>query len=149
MGVTFKGNQAFFTKIKNFGKETEEIVKEELTVSIDEIYNEALRRSPADMGGGGGIRGSAFKQVANLEGEVGFRNRYAAYVEFGTGAEVDKGFAQQYGTPPEGLPTYAMEFFVNGKGRLPARPFLFPAWFKEGPEFLKRIKEAMEREWVR
>jgi hypothetical protein len=149
MGLTFENNQAFFRKIKNFGKETEEIVKEELQVSIDEIYNAALIKAPADMGGGGGIRGSAYKEIAGLTGEVGFKNKYAAYVEFGTGAEVSKGFAREYGTPPEGLPTYAMEFFVNGKGRLPARPFLFPAWFKESGEFMKRIKDAMEREWVK
>ena len=92
------------------------------------------------MGGGGGIRGSAFKQVNGLDGEVGFRNRYAAYVEFGTGTKVQI---------PQGLEDYAMTFYVNGKGRLPARPFLFPAWFRESGEFMKRIKEAMEREWVK
>jgi hypothetical protein len=140
MGLTFENNQAFFRKIKNFGKETEEIVKEELQVSIDEIYNNALIKAPADMGGGGGIRGSAFKQVNGLDGEVGFRNRYAAYVEFGTGTKVQI---------PQGLEDYAMTFYVNGKGRLPARPFLFPAWFKGSGEFMKRIKEAMEREWVK
>ena len=140
MGVEFKNNQAFFRKIKSFGKDTEEIVKEELQVTIDDIYNEALQRAPADMGGGVGIRGSAFKQVNGLDGEVGFRNRYAAYVEFGTGTKVQI---------PKGLEDYAMEFYVNGKGRLPARPFLFPAWFRESAEFLKRIREAMEKEWVK
>ena len=149
MGLSFEGNQAFFRKIKNFGKDSEEIVKQELTVSLDKIYNQALRDAPADMGGGGGIRGSAYKDQRGLDGEVGFKNEYAPYVEFGTGTEVSKGFAKEYGVAPEGLPEYAMEFFVNGKGRLPARPFLFPAWFKEQREFMKRIKEAMDREWVK
>ena len=138
MGIKIEGNQAFFRKIKNFGKDSEEIVKEELTVSLDQIYNQALRDAPADMGGGGGIRGSAYKDQRGLDGEVGFKNQYAPYVEFGTGTEVQI---------PLGLEDYAMTFYVNGKGRLPARPFLFPAWFKEQREFMKRIKEAMERDW--
>ena len=138
MGIKIEGNQAFFNKIKNFGKDSEEIVKEELTVSLDQIYNQALRDAPADMGGGGGIRGSAYKDQRGLEGEVGFKNQYAPYVEFGTGTEVQI---------PLGLEDYAMTFYVNGKGRLPARPFLFPAWFKEQREFMKRIKEAIDREW--
>jgi len=138
MGLTFENNQAFFRKIKNFGKETEEIVKEELQSSIDDIYNEALMRAPADMGGGGGIRGSAYKDVAGLTGEVGFRNKYAAYVEFGTGTKVQI---------PQGLEDYAMTFYVNGKGRLPARPFLFPPFFIISSFFLSDISERMEKEW--
>lgn len=138
MGLKLEGNQAFFNKIKNFGKESEEIVKEELTVTLDEIYNQALINSPADFGAGGGIRGSGYKDQNGLDGEVGFKNQYAPYVEFGTGSQVQI---------PQGLEDYAMTFYVNGKGRLPARPFLFPAWFKESGEFMKRIKEAMDREW--
>ena len=138
MGIKLEGNQAFFNKIKNFGKDSEEIVKEELTVTLDEIYNQALRDAPADMGGGGGIRGSGYKDQRGLDGEVGFKNEYAPYVEFGTGTKVQI---------PQGLEEYAMTFYVNGKGRLQASPFLFPAWFKESGEFMKRIKEAMDREW--
>lgn len=68
---------------------------------------------------------------------------YAAYVEFGTGQ-----FAADYvtGLPAE-LQEYAMQFFVSGKGRLPARPFLFPAYFKH-LEILKKnielIAESMK-----
>jgi hypothetical protein len=138
MGLTFENNQAFFRKIKNFGKETEEIVKEELQSSIDDIYNEALMRAPADMGGGGGIRGSAYKYVAGLTGEVGFKNKYAAYVEFGTGTKVKI---------PQGLEKYAMEFYVNGEGRLPANPFLFPPFFIISSFFLSDISERIKKEW--
>lgn len=48
---------------------------------------------------------------------------YAAFIEFGTGQ-----FAAAYVSAlPIEIQEYAMTFFVNGKGRLPARPFLFPA----------------------
>lgn len=138
MGLTFEGNKAFFTKIKAFSQASKEIVQEELTVSIDEIYNNAMINSPADMGAGGGIRSSGYKEVTEFEGEVGFRNNYAPYLEFGTGTKVQI---------PAGLEDYAMEFYVNGQGRLPAKPFLFPAFFKESGEFLKRVSDQIGKEW--
>lgn len=138
MGITLEGNQAFFKKIKNFSKDTEEIVKEELTVALDNIYNQSLRDVPTDMAGGGGLRGSAYKDQRNLEGEVGYKNQYAPYVEFGTGTKVNI---------PQGLEKYAMTFYVSGKGRLPAKPFLFPAWFKETVEFMKRLREQIDKNW--
>lgn len=138
MGITLEGNQAFFRKIKNFSKDTEQIVHEELTVALDNIYNESLRKAPADMGGGGGIRGSAYKDQKGLDGEVGYRNEYAPYIEFGTGSQVDI---------PQGLEEYAMNFYVSGKGRLPASPYLFPSWYKETVEFLKRLRSQIDKNW--
>ena len=62
---------------------------------------------------------------------------YAPYVEFGTGL-----YAKEYlSDKPSDLKRYAMEFFVNGKGRMPARPFLFPASEAERPQLLKRLKD--------
>lgn len=48
---------------------------------------------------------------------------YSAYLEFGTGI-----FAAAYvpSLPPD-VQEFAMQFFVNGKGRIPPRPYLFPA----------------------
>ena len=64
---------------------------------------------------------------------------YSAYVEFGTGI-----FAAGYvaSLPPD-LQAYAMQFFVNGKGRLPARPFLFPAYFKNLAILKDNIKNIL------
>ena len=64
---------------------------------------------------------------------------YSAYVEFGTGV-----FAAGYvASLPADLQAYAMQFFVNGKGRLPARPFLFPAYFKNLAILKERIKNIL------
>lgn len=61
---------------------------------------------------------------------------YAPYVEFGTGL-----YAKEYlSSKPDELKRYAMEFFVNGKGRLPAKPYLFPAAEVERPKLLARLK---------
>lgn len=61
---------------------------------------------------------------------------YAAYVEFGTGV-----FAAAFvATLDPEIQKYAREFFVNGRGRLPARPYLFPAIEVQRLELLKRLK---------
>lgn len=58
---------------------------------------------------------------------------YSAYVEFGTGALVDV---------PKDLANYAMQFKGAGikQVNLPARPFFFPAYFKNVRECYERIK---------
>jgi len=63
----------------------------------------------------------------------GTSKEYGPYVEFGTGTMVDV---------PEGLESYAMQFKGKGlrKVNLPARPFLFPAFFRNRQRLLNRIK---------
>ena len=136
MPLTIKNNTALINKFKKLSKDAEDIVQEELVVTLDNIYNRSQTKAPADMGAGGGIRGSAFKDVGKLTGAVGYKNKYAPYQEFGTGANVDI---------PKGLEEYAMEFYVNGKGRLPANPFLFPAFFDETKDFVKRLRAELLR----
>lgn len=136
MPLTIQGNTALIKKFKKLSNESKEIVQEELTVAIDDIYNQSQTKAPADMGGGGGIRSSGYKDVGQLTGVVGYRNRYAAYQEFGTGAKVQI---------PKGLEDYAMTFYVNGKGRLPANPFLFPAFFEQTKKFVERIGKELAK----
>lgn len=135
MGIKLEGNSAFIKAIQKFDKESTEFLKDEIQITLDQTYNRALVAAPADLGGGAGLRGSAYKDVAGLKGEVGFRQKYAAYVEFGTGSKVDI---------PEGLKKYAMDFYVSGKGRLPAKPYLFPAFFDETRKFVERLKQRFK-----
>lgn len=63
---------------------------------------------------------------------------YAPYVEFGTGSRVfenTRGFTFNANTR-----AYARGFFVSGKGRQPAQPYLFPAFEREKIVLLNRIK---------
>jgi HK97 gp10 family phage protein len=136
MPLKLQGNTALIQKFKKLSNESKEIVQEELTVAIDDIYNQSQTKAPADMGGGGGIRSSGYKDVGQLTGVVGYRNRYAAYQEFGTGTKV---------RIPKGLEDYAMTFYVNGKGRLPANPFLLPAFFEQTKKFVERIGKELAK----
>jgi HK97 gp10 family phage protein len=73
-----------------------------------------------------------------LEAEVGTTVEYAPFVEFGTGSGV---------SIPAGQEEFAMQF--KGKtGRVrnyPARPFLFPAWERERPKFVKSMEAILRK----
>lgn len=49
-----------------------------------------------------------------------------AYIEFGTGEYA----AETLGPYPEDWKALAYDFYVNGKGKLPARPYMYPAYVK-------------------
>jgi HK97 gp10 family phage protein len=66
---------------------------------------------------------------------------YGPYIEFGTGA-----YARDYLASQDAeMQRYAMQFYVNGRGKLPARPFLFPAWEQERPKLEKAIAKLLKR----
>jgi len=64
---------------------------------------------------------------------------YAAYVEFGTGR-----FAALYvpSIEPE-WQAYARTFYINGQGRLPASPYLYPAFEKNRIQLIKNLKRLL------
>lgn len=72
--------------------------------------------------------------------EVATNVEYAPYVEFGTGQYVFANVANSYSFNADDR-TYAMEFYKNGKGRMFARPYLFPALEVEAPKILNELKK--------
>jgi hypothetical protein len=36
-----------------------------------------------------------------------------------------------------------MQFYKNGKGRMPSKPYLFPAFESEKPKLLKNLKKVI------
>ena len=69
-------------------------------------------------------------------GEVGAKEFYAPFVEFGTGTNVEV---------PNGYEDFAMKFYVNGKGTLMPRPFLIPAFLEEKQKFVQNIKNLVTK----
>ena len=71
-----------------------------------------------------------------LEAEVGTKVEYAPFVEFGTGSGV---------SVPAGQEEFAMQFKgkTGRKRNYPARPFLFPAWERERPKFVKSMEAIL------
>lgn len=59
-----------------------------------------------------------------------------AYIEFGTGVYVK--------VAPE-WKDMAWQFYVNGKGRLRAHPYMYPAFIKGRDMFIKSLKKKLEQ----
>lgn len=71
------------------------------------------------------------KRLGRLDYEVVAPIKYAPYVEFGTGGSV---------SIPPGFEALARTFYVSGKGRNRAQPFLVPAFLFESQQLLKRLE---------
>ena len=126
--------------LKKFDKLPERVVtltKAAVTRNINEIYAESVSRVPKNLNK---LAGSGQKNITDLTGTVSFGGGgvdYAPYVEFGTGQ-----FAKSYlSSMPNEIKSYAMTFYVNGQGKVPAQPFLIPAFLKYRKEFIKDMKD--------
>ena len=122
-------------KIEQYDKALAEGVDLELTEAAVNIANKA--RVAAPKGNSGQLAASIGSDVSRKYNKSVFASApYSAYVEFGTGAKVFKGPFQF--TPS--MKAYAREFYISGKGKLPAMPYLFPAYTAEVIELRKRLK---------
>lgn len=85
----------------------------------------------------GRLKNSIFQEPGRLSSTVGASADYAAYIEFGTGP-----YAAKYvSILPKQWQELAMTFYVNGKGRLPAHPFLYPAFNTAKDELIKNLNK--------
>jgi len=67
------------------------------------------------------------------------QTNYAAYLEFGTGQ-----YAASYvPSLDEEWQALAKQFYKNGQGRIPARPFMVPSIEAYTPPLVKRIKDIL------
>lgn len=138
-----KGLQSFTQMLDNIGIEVDKIVKEVLLLSANEILQDALSRLPS---GSGNVRASfaievdddGWKCIIYSDEEV------AAYIEFGTGD-----FAKAYlaGKPQE-VVDEAIKFYIDGSGKMPAQPYLFPAYLARRDKIVelidKRVNEYLK-----
>lgn len=117
--LKIEGNRSLVKVVENASKQAMQYVEEEIHATGEDILNKAVSRAPVQYGI---LKNSGYNLKGNMGTEVGFKARYAPYVEFGTGDKVKI---------PAGLEDYAMTFYVTGKGRLPAHPFFFNSVFEE------------------
>ena len=109
-----------------------EVVGTEIEAFGYDVARDAKMNTPVDLGG---LRNSIMNDYLDYRTTITVAANYAAYVEFGTGS-----FAATYvPSLPPAIQAYAMTFFKTGKGRLPAHPFLFPAYFKNLPLLKERL----------
>lgn len=85
----------------------------------------------------GRLKNSIFQEPGRLSSTVGASADYAAYVEFGTGP-----YAAKYvSILPKQWQELAMTFYVNGKGRLPAHPYLYPSFNKAKDKLIEDLNK--------
>lgn len=131
MRLKINGIHAVTTALKRKGEAIEQQISSEVMKQTANIELEATSNKPKGV--------MITSDISRLTGLVyaGFpgNDNIAAYYEFGTGAKVKI---------PQGLEEYAMQFYVNGEGRLPASPYLFPAYFKYRTQFLANCRKIVK-----
>lgn len=133
--LKIQGNELALKNLDKAKTKFVEFLEDEIMLTTDNIQTKAISRVRVDKGF---LKGSIYKETKDLNGVVGARQKYAPYVEFGTGGMVDV---------PQGLEDYSNQF--KGKGikqvNLPARPFLFNSAFEEVTAMKERVlKETKE-----
>ncbi len=141
------GTDALLKKFERFGKEGEQSFKQITKVAAEAIKEGAKQRvvvgTPESTGiedyKGGSLRQSIFhKQQKGISQRIYAAEKYAAYVEFGTGGKVDI---------PKGWEKIARAF--KGKGikkiDLPARPFLYPSFIKGSKDYVKDLQKQLDK----
>lgn len=154
VNISFEGLKELKEKFKNLSEDAAKDVDAIISGTCDEIV-ELARRNLA----GGELNPNDFQKpleklfavtdnINNLKGRIGVNPRqflnytivadspYAAYVEFGTGGAVKI---------PAGLEDYAIQFKKPNRQNIsmPARPYLFPAFFEKQKEIVPLIIEVL------
>lgn len=65
------------------------------------------------------------------------KDHFAAYLEFGTGVFAAKRVKEL----PFEWEAVAWQFYVNGKGTMPAHPYLVETYIEEGERFIENVKK--------
>jgi hypothetical protein len=112
-------------------------IDDELDVNAEEIADNARADVPKNLNQLGGSISVIREKF--LERVVTANKEYAPWVEFGTGA-----FAAAYvSTLPAEIQAYAMTFYINGLGKMPAAPFMFPNVIRQIPILEERIVKVI------
>ena len=126
---------------KDFAKLSQEVHKKVGLVTkanAMEISADARKKAPKDLGKL--AQGISYEKVDDtFNYKIFAREKYSAYVEFGTGGMVKV---------PSELKEIAIQF--KGKGvkevNLPARPYLYPAFVKGRQQYLEDLQDLLKKE---
>ena len=137
--ISVQGMNVLLRKIAKANGEVQAKVKRANQITSLNIERQAKRNATKSVDTGR-LRSAIVADHSGTEANVEVKIKYAQYVEFGTGA-----FAAEYlSTKDKDLREYAMTFFETGKGRVTARPFLFPAAEAERPKHIERMRKALQ-----
>lgn len=122
-------------RLDEMTEQVKEILRRELNGFGIDTVETAKNLAPVDEGTLRNLIG--FIPLSNEIGILLYSGAsYSAYIEFGTGY-----FAAAYvSTLPPEVQKFAMTFYVDGSGRVPPHPFLFPAIERHRIDLINRLK---------
>lgn len=131
---------AFYKYLKNLEDQVADYVRAEIEDSILAIETDAASDVPVDTGAlKNSIQSTPIKVSKNqITGGVEVGAEYSPFVEFGTGTRVKV---------PSELSNFAAQYKGSGikEVNLPARPFFYPAVFKQRQELPKNIERTLKK----
>ena len=129
---------AFYKYLKDLEGDVADYVRAEIEDSILAIETDAANDVPVDTGTlKNSIQSTPIKVSKNeITGGVTVGAEYSPYVEFGTGTRVKV---------PSELSAFASQYKGDGikEVNLPARPFFYPAVYKQRQELPKNIERTL------
>lgn len=147
--IEFKGIQGVISSVRKYPERVTKQIHEELQDWANRTEGQAKNDVPVDTGDlQGSIRAVLGADKLTWIVKAGGINgvNYAPFIEFGTGAFVDKSFLQEFG-----LVNYALQF--KGKGvrevNLPARTYLYRNARIEFEKSVININEIIRKAWDR
>jgi len=161
MAVT--GYKALMKRFEQLPKEIQEDVRDIIEDATLNIQRQAIQNAPAagdriPLNSSSISRGTENTQKINtginqfigssinnngLSGEVFIEagaGPLAIYIEFGTGVSA----ANYVPTLDPEFQAVAQKYYINGKGTIIKQPFLLPAWFKNEPTVIPKIKKVLK-----
>lgn len=134
--IRIEGLEKVLRKIDKMDKFASTTIDLELDRAADNVLRDAKANAP--RGRRQRIVNSLYANKMKFRKTVGAGAKFAAFAEFGTGSRVFKG---SYSFTPDEK-AFARRFYVSGKGRMRSRAYLFPAFRREIPELMKRIRKV-------
>ena len=129
---------AFYKYLKDLEGQVADYVRAEIEDSMLSIETDAASDVPVDTGAlKNSIQSTPIKVSKNeITGGVEVGAEYSPYVEFGTGTRVKV---------PSELSAFASQYKGDGikEVNLPARPFFYPAVYKQRQELPKNIERTL------
>lgn len=129
----------FINQIKRGLGDKLEKVDAELGANVEEMATKAKSLAPSDVEGFSIGQQIGVKKVQTLSYILYSNNPYSAYFEFGTG----KYAATYVRNLDEEWQVLARKYFINGKGTIPDRPFLYPSVKSVFPRMVKNINRVL------
>jgi hypothetical protein len=137
--VNISGFDELVRKLSTYGSNVDQFVKNEIAATGFQIVADAKSNVSSIPNAPAEIKQMISNSVTN-NGYTAKINQNAlpmgAYIEFGTGVYVT--------VAPE-WKDLAWQFYVNGKGRLRAHPYMYPAFIKGRDEFIKVLEAKLRQ----